>query len=119
MPVQDTPRTPRSALRSPLSRYPQDRWPELRRSWADGSVVLLGDAVHPMMPNLGQGGCQAIEDAYELSKALQGITVNGAKPEGGVQAVHAALQGFYKTRVYPPTPRTVPTWALRRRRSRH
>ena len=27
--------------------------------------MLLGDAVHPMMPNLGQGGCQAIEDAYE------------------------------------------------------
>jgi hypothetical protein len=25
-------------------------------------VVLMGDAVHPMMPNLGQGGCQAIED---------------------------------------------------------
>ena len=27
-----------------------------------GNVVLMGDAVHPMMPNLGQGGCQAIED---------------------------------------------------------
>ena len=32
--------------------------------------MLLGDAVHPMMPNLGQGGCQAIEDAYELGKHL-------------------------------------------------
>lgn len=39
-----------------------DRLPEFFRSWADGNVVLMGDAVHPMMPNLGQGGCQAIED---------------------------------------------------------
>ena len=36
-----------------------DRWPEFFRSWADDSTVLVGDAVHPMMPNLGQGGCQA------------------------------------------------------------
>lgn len=31
-----------------------DRWPEFFRSWAQGNVVLMGDAVHPMMPNLGQ-----------------------------------------------------------------
>ena len=69
----------------------------LRRSWAEGSVVLVGDAVHPMMPNLGQGGCQAIEDAYELTKALQGVTVGGAAPDD-LGEVHGALQGFYETR---------------------
>uniref|UniRef100_A0A6U2F0Q1 FAD-binding domain-containing protein n=1 Tax=Pseudictyota dubia TaxID=2749911 RepID=A0A6U2F0Q1_9STRA len=47
-----------------------DRAPEFLRSWADENVVLMGDAVHPMMPNLGQGGCQAIEDAYVLSQEL-------------------------------------------------
>jgi len=47
-----------------------DRPPELLRSWAKGNVVLMGDAIHPMMPNLGQGGCQAIEDAYVLSELL-------------------------------------------------
>ena len=31
-----------------------DRWPEFFRSWADGSTILIGDAIHPMMPNLGQ-----------------------------------------------------------------
>jgi len=32
--------------------------------------VLLGDAAHPMMPNLGQGGCMAIEDAFVLGREL-------------------------------------------------
>jgi 2-polyprenyl-6-methoxyphenol hydroxylase-like FAD-dependent oxidoreductase len=33
-------------------------------------VTLLGDAVHPMTPNLGQGGCQAIEDAAVLARCV-------------------------------------------------
>jgi 2-polyprenyl-6-methoxyphenol hydroxylase-like FAD-dependent oxidoreductase len=28
------------------------------------NITLLGDAAHPMVPFLGQGGCMAIEDAY-------------------------------------------------------
>lgn len=38
--------------------------------WHDGRVVLVGDAAHGMMPNLGQGGAQAIEDAHALATAL-------------------------------------------------
>ncbi|WP_343073546.1 FAD-dependent monooxygenase [Pyxidicoccus fallax] len=38
--------------------------------WSRGRVTLLGDAAHPMTPNLGQGGCQAIEDAVVLSECL-------------------------------------------------
>lgn len=45
--------------------------PPLTR-WGRGPVTLLGDAAHPMTPNLGQGGCQAIEDAVVLARALQG-----------------------------------------------
>ncbi|GAX73162.1 hypothetical protein CEUSTIGMA_g615.t1 [Chlamydomonas eustigma] len=38
--------------------------------WSDGRAVLLGDSAHAMQPNLGQGGCMAIEDAYELASIL-------------------------------------------------
>lgn len=36
-----------------------------------GRVVLLGDAAHPMNPILGQGACQALEDAVTLAKCLE------------------------------------------------
>lgn len=68
-----------------------DRSPELFRSWAKGNAVLMGDAVHPMMPNLGQGGCQAIEDAYVLTECLI-----GAK---STEKIEDALQDFYRKRI--------------------
>ena len=34
-------------------------------------MTLLGDAAHPMTPNLGQGACQAIEDAVVLARCLR------------------------------------------------
>uniref|UniRef100_A0A7S4CI63 FAD-binding domain-containing protein n=1 Tax=Eutreptiella gymnastica TaxID=73025 RepID=A0A7S4CI63_9EUGL len=51
-----------------------DRPPEIFRSWSEGDVTMLGDAVHPMMPNLGQGGGQAMEDAYILTNILAEVT---------------------------------------------
>ena len=35
-------------------------------------AVLLGDAAHPMTPNLGQGACQALEDAAVISRLAAG-----------------------------------------------
>ena len=49
-----------------------DRNPVTR--WHSGRVVLLGDAAHPMTPNLGQGACQAIEDAAVLAVELSQAT---------------------------------------------
>jgi 2-polyprenyl-6-methoxyphenol hydroxylase-like FAD-dependent oxidoreductase len=45
--------------------------PPLRR-WGEGRITLLGDAAHPMTPNLGQGACQALEDAVVLGDCLRG-----------------------------------------------
>lgn len=39
-----------------------------------GRVVLLGDAAHATCPDLGQGGCQALEDVYMLNHFL--VTTN-------------------------------------------
>lgn len=41
--------------------------------WAHGSTVLLGDAAHPMLPHMGQGANQAIEDAAVLAALLAGV----------------------------------------------
>jgi salicylate hydroxylase len=38
--------------------------------WTRGRVSVLGDAAHPMLPYLGQGACQAIEDGCVLAAAL-------------------------------------------------
>jgi 2-polyprenyl-6-methoxyphenol hydroxylase-like FAD-dependent oxidoreductase len=39
--------------------------------WASGRAVLIGDAAHPTTPNLGQGGCMAIEDAVVLARGMR------------------------------------------------
>lgn len=38
--------------------------------WQKENVCLIGDAAHATTPNLGQGACQAIEDAHVLGKLL-------------------------------------------------
>jgi len=38
--------------------------------WSRGPAVIVGDAAHPMRPHLGQGGCQALEDAAILARFL-------------------------------------------------
>jgi 2-polyprenyl-6-methoxyphenol hydroxylase-like FAD-dependent oxidoreductase len=63
-----------------------DREP-LGERWGEGRVTLLGDAAHPMTPNLGQGACQAIEDAVVLARCLD---------EGGATA--EALRGYERLR---------------------
>ena len=64
---------------------PQRLW----SPWAKAG--LLGDAVHPMMPNLGQGGCQATEDGYRLGEEL--ATVSHTREVG------SALGAYSRKRV--------------------
>jgi len=46
----------------------QDRNP--LRAWGSRRATLLGDAAHPITPNVGQGACMAIEDAVCVAKCL-------------------------------------------------
>jgi len=68
-----------------------DRRPSVLKSWSKGHVTMLGDAVHPMMPNLGQGGCQAIEDAYVLANLLSEVDDK--------EQIPSALQEYYRKRI--------------------
>jgi 2-polyprenyl-6-methoxyphenol hydroxylase-like FAD-dependent oxidoreductase len=60
--VEATPET--SILRNDIF----DRPPA--RHWSAGRVTLLGDAAHPVTPDLGQGACLAMEDAVVLGRYL-------------------------------------------------
>ena len=46
------------------------------KTWTNGRVTLLGDAAHPMLPNLGQGACTAIEDGFILARNIRQKGVN-------------------------------------------
>jgi 2-polyprenyl-6-methoxyphenol hydroxylase-like FAD-dependent oxidoreductase len=50
--------------------------------WQNENVCLIGDAAHATTPNLGQGACQAIEDAYILGKLIDiGISIENTFKE--------------------------------------
>lgn len=54
--------------RNPL--YDRWLWPLITPSPSNGRTVLLGDAWHPMTPNMGQGACCALEDSIVLTEKL-------------------------------------------------
>ncbi|EOD27566.1 zeaxanthin epoxidase [Emiliania huxleyi CCMP1516] len=70
-----------------------DRPPSVLKPWNKGRVALLGDAIHAMMPNLGQGGCQALEDALVISEQLTSLSSRGE--------IEGALQGYRNRRLTP------------------
>ncbi len=55
------------------------------RRCVSGRVALVGDAAHPVTPDLGQGACLAIEDAVVLALSLQG----SPDPRAGLLAYQA------------------------------
>lgn len=61
------------------------------REWGKGSMTLLGDAIHPLTPNLGQGGCLAIEDAAILARCLNKYA---SDPNRSARSIAVALRKF-------------------------
>jgi 2-polyprenyl-6-methoxyphenol hydroxylase-like FAD-dependent oxidoreductase len=51
-----------------ITNHAFDRLPN--KIWGKHRLTLLGDAIHPTTPNLGQGGCLAIEDAFVLARCF-------------------------------------------------
>ena len=47
-------------------------------AWTKGRLTLLGDAAHPMLPHLGQGANQSIEDGMALATILARTGPNSA-----------------------------------------
>jgi hypothetical protein len=87
-----------------------------------GGVTLVGDALHAMIPSLGQGACSALEGALELAQCIAaaaatepaaaseqvatGAGVGGGSESGGVaakerpaDALHAALRRYEAARL--------------------
>jgi len=71
-------------------------------SFHHGQVALLGDAAHPMTPNLGQGACQALEDAAVIARLA-----TGADPD----AVTGMLARYTAARL--PRTASVVRWSRR------
>lgn len=76
------------------------------RTWGRGRITLLGDAAHPMTPNLGQGACQAIEDAVVLARHLgaiagvaEGRQEHGPHTGDATDRVAAALRAYEAGRI--------------------
>jgi len=58
-------------------------------TWSQGRLTLLGDAAHPMLPHLGQGANQAIEDGMALATILA---------EADTSAIPASLLAYEQLR---------------------
>jgi 2-polyprenyl-6-methoxyphenol hydroxylase-like FAD-dependent oxidoreductase len=68
-------------------------WRKPLREWGRGNVTLLGDAAHPMTPDLGQGAAQALEDAVVLAARVRDAA-----------DVASALRAYERDRIARTTP---------------
>ncbi len=59
-------------------------------AWVQGRVVLLGDAAHPMLPYLAQGGALALEDAVVLAGCIHAAADDPEAALARFEALRAA-----------------------------
>lgn len=65
-------------------------------SWVAGRIALLGDAAHPMLPYLAQGGVMALEDALVLARCIDDADEGG---EAGALQRYEGLRRARTTKV--------------------
>lgn len=67
--------------------------------WTQGTIVLLGDAAHPMMPWFGQGAASSLEDAVILGRCVAESTVDRSAIRGSdTSALAVAFRRYEATR---------------------
>ncbi|CAI9763822.1 unnamed protein product [Fraxinus pennsylvanica] len=66
------------------------------------NVCVVGDALHPMTPDIGQGGCSALEDSVILAKCLAEALLtkasDNAEEDGEYGKMERGLQKYAKER---------------------
>jgi salicylate hydroxylase len=77
--------------------------------WSTGRITLMGDAAHPMVPHVGQGAGQSIEDGFTLAVLLEGCSADNVADRlkvyealrrertGKVQALARAAGKLYRS----------------------
>jgi 2-polyprenyl-6-methoxyphenol hydroxylase-like FAD-dependent oxidoreductase len=90
--------TPRGSV---LQQRLCDREPLAPEALLDaGCVTLLGDALHAMIPSLGQGACSALEGALELAQCIAAAAAVGAETQPAKdELMQAALRCYEAARL--------------------
>lgn len=83
-------------LTSPL-RY-RKVWELVSGNISKGNVCVVGDAYHPMAPDLGQGGCCSLEDGIVLGRCLAQAFCKKGETEEQYKEIEACLRKYEKER---------------------
>ncbi|EAZ25623.1 hypothetical protein OsJ_09451 [Oryza sativa Japonica Group] len=70
----------------------------LLASISKGNVCVAGDALHPMTPDLGQGGCAALEDGVVLARCLGDAILGGGGGGAESERIEAGLREYARIR---------------------
>lgn len=84
-------------------RKPLDRW-----HYMDGKVMLLGDSAHAMLPHLGAGAGQSLEDSWVLGRALSELLSSSSSSSGHFASLEATAK-LYQTVRLPRAQKTQAT----------
>ncbi|KEH44372.1 putative FAD-binding domain, FAD/NAD(P)-binding domain-containing protein [Medicago truncatula] len=73
-------------------------WELMMGNISKGNVCVAGDALHPMTPDLGQGGCSALEDGVVLARCLAEAFSKKPKEEEEYKRIEESLKKYANER---------------------